>query len=80
MSRYRELAHAKGAFNMELSPSADREIFEAVKCVVAPRLVRICAWCPDALERTRAALATGAQVTHGMCPACEAMLDAADVA
>ena len=49
----------------------------------APRLVTVCAWCPDAAERTASARAHGCDVTHGMCPVCEARmnaeLDAAEV-
>jgi hypothetical protein len=37
-------------------------------------LIVICAWCPDNREKTTAALATGALVTHGLCPACEKKL------
>lgn len=34
------------------------------------RPVVICSWCPDTVERTRAAGQTGALVTHGICPTC----------
>ena len=33
-------------------------------------LASVCAWCPDARERTIAAMAEGFQVTHGMCEPC----------
>jgi len=33
-------------------------------------IIKVCAWCADALDRTNAAIATGAIVSHGICPAC----------
>lgn len=36
------------------------------------RLLRICAWCPNADVRTREAEAHGWRVTHTLCPRCEA--------
>lgn len=36
----------------------------------APKMVTVCSWCPDALERTESARAHGHDVTHGMCDAC----------
>lgn len=33
-------------------------------------LKTVCAWCPDARERTREWVSAGFEVTHGMCPAC----------
>lgn len=59
---------------MVLPASADRAIFEAIKGVAAPRLFTICAWCPNVRERTLAAKAEGAQVTHVICPRCKARL------
>lgn len=32
-----------------------------------PALVSVCAWCPDARQRTAAAHAAGHDVTHGIC-------------
>lgn len=41
-------------------------------------LISVCAWCPDAHARSVAARATGAQVTHGLCPTCAARLQSQD--
>ena len=38
----------------------------------AVTLVTVCGWCPDAQEQTASARANGFDVTHGICPACEA--------
>ena len=34
-------------------------------------LASVCAWCPDARERTIATVAEGFQVTHGICEPCQ---------
>jgi mono/diheme cytochrome c family protein len=39
-------------------------------------LVTVCAWCPDATEQTAAARAHGHEVSHGICAACVARLEA----
>jgi len=33
-------------------------------------LVVVCGWCPDAREKTKAAIEAGNEVSHSMCPAC----------
>jgi hypothetical protein len=38
-------------------------------------LVSVCAWCPDAREKTRQAIAAGHDVTHGICESCVAKFD-----
>jgi hypothetical protein len=38
--------------------------------VTPPEIVAICAWCPDAAERTAAARAHGYDVSHTMCEPC----------
>jgi hypothetical protein len=39
-------------------------------------LVKICAWCKDEHEQTAAARAQGFDVSHTMCPACSARMNA----
>lgn len=39
-------------------------------------IVRICSWCPNAREKTEAAIAAGHTVTHSMCAACSARVNA----
>lgn len=39
------------------------------------RIVTICGWCPDRIERTVAARAHGFDVSHGLCEACAARLN-----
>jgi len=46
---------------------------------VAAKLIIVCAWCQTARQQTLAAKATGAQVSHGMCPACAAQFEAVAV-
>lgn len=40
-------------------------------------LVTVCAWCPDSAEQTAAARAQGREVTHGICPSCQAKMESA---
>lgn len=51
---------------------------EEILADAQPRLVFVCAWCPDRVEQTRAARAAGFEVTHGICPACELKFEAED--
>ena len=37
-------------------------------------LLAVCAWCPDAAERTSEAQALGYDVTHGICHSCSARI------
>lgn len=39
-------------------------------------MIMLCAWCPGAFNRTKAAHDAGLEVTHGICPDCKARLDA----
>lgn len=39
-------------------------------------VVVICAWCPNSRERTLALVREGKEVSHGMCPACQALMEA----
>ena len=55
---------------MVLSPSADAKIFAAMKLVV------VCGWCPDKNAKTAEATFRGETVSHGLCPACAAKLEA----
>lgn len=41
----------------------------------AVKIVTVCAWCPDAQERTEAARAHGFDVSHDICPACVKKFD-----
>jgi hypothetical protein len=54
-------------------PFAERNAREEFSCPIT-----VCAWCPDAKERTRLAMIAngGRAVSHGMCPACSAKLNA----
>lgn len=38
----------------------------------APKLVKVCAWCPDKEERDAEIIAAGNEPTHGACDACYA--------
>lgn len=40
------------------------------------RIVMICGWCPNREARTAALRARGFDVSHGLCPACDARLHA----
>lgn len=53
---------------MIVRPDVDRLIHAAIR---GPRLVRVCAWCPDAREQTLRAVRAGHEVTHGICEACK---------
>ncbi len=59
---------------MILSPSADVKIFHAVKLVTV-----VCSWCPDKDAKTAAATSRGETVSHGLCSACAATLEAARI-
>jgi hypothetical protein len=37
--------------------------------------VVVCGWCPDHVEKTQAALDTGAMVSHTICPECALKLE-----
>lgn len=39
-------------------------------------IVAVCAWCPDHVEQTTSARAHSFDVSHTMCPACEARMNA----
>lgn len=41
-----------------------------------PPFITICGWCPDSVEQTAAARARGFEVSHGICQACAARVDA----
>jgi hypothetical protein len=61
---------------MVLNPSVDALIFQCVRHPQQPRLVTLCAWCPDAAEQTAQARRIGAVISHGICPACLRQVDA----
>ena len=37
---------------------------------IRPKLVHVCAWCPDKEEQTASARAHGFDVSHGICESC----------
>lgn len=43
---------------------------ECPVCMHTATLVTICGWCPNARERTAAAIAAGHTVSHGICERC----------
>lgn len=57
---------------MILDPSADEAIWRAMR---QPSLL-LCAWCPEARERTIAARQAGVRVSHGLCPDCARRFEA----
>jgi hypothetical protein len=50
---------------------AEEDRARRLRCEAVPVAAAICAWCPDAEARTRAA---GRLVSHTICPACAASL------
>jgi hypothetical protein len=42
--------------------------------IAARPIVTVCGWCADAAEQTASARAHGYDVSHGLCPACQAKL------
>jgi hypothetical protein len=59
---------------MVLSMNVDSMIFAAMKrpVTVEKPMVRLCGWCEGARERTLEAVASGATVSHTICPSCSA--------
>jgi len=59
---------------MVLPASADQMIFDAIKQTPKPFVI-VCIWCPDGRQKSIDAAASGAIVSHGMCPACAARFE-----
>jgi hypothetical protein len=61
---------------MTLTAEQERRIYASIKSVLEPTapLVSVCAWCPDAAQRTAALVRAGHEVSHGLCPTCAGAL------
>lgn len=57
---------------MKMRQIEQRQMVAQIRSLLMFQLdtVKICGWCPNAAERTRAAQGFGKQVSHGICKSC----------
>lgn len=58
-----------GSILRSLGVALQRDEFGVARPVASSEVVSVCAWCDWDKSQTRALLAQGKRVTHGICPA-----------